>query len=135
MAKPKFTSDSKKIKSGELLEKMDIIALALADQVISGTSTLKIADLEEGQSLLKTLTNYFATVNKVEGVEPPKENAFDGYRKKATGDSGANDAGAGSNSIPAATIPFKPIVVAFGASGASAPAGSPPENPSPSEDD
>ena len=100
----KFSSSKKEVRSSELQSKMERIALAIADQLIDGKQELRGAvDLEESQAVLKTLTSYFATVNRVD-MPAQVGGAFDAYRQKIESSRGAGDSGDDNASSPAANV-------------------------------
>jgi len=115
--KTKFSSGKAKANSSELQEKLERIALAIADETIDGTKTLKgVEDLDGAQAVLKTLTNYFATVNKVD-IPEGKGSAFDGYRKKVEDGGGDGNtvanAGVGTTSSSGYADPGSASIVRF----------------------
>jgi hypothetical protein len=80
----KFSTPASAKKSSDLSVKMDTIAQAIADEMITGMSTLRMqGHISEKTKVLESLTKYLAISNK---VEPPAENggAFDAYRQSAT---------------------------------------------------
>lgn len=132
MKPPKFgTKANAQSKMSDLGPKLDVIACGIADELISGETTLRgELPIQDKCNILKTLSAYYSMVNK---VEVPEElgGAFDKYRKGvAAADSAGGgssrdsaDAGraAGANANASATASFDLNVVPFSAarSGAS----------------
>ena len=101
MAKPpKFgNNNATQAKLSELGPKLEVIACGIADELITGTESLKgQLNITDKCSVLKTLTAYYGMVNK---VEVPEElgGAFDKYRKgisaQNTGGGGSSDGNSG----------------------------------------
>lgn len=93
--KNKFTDrnpDAKK-NTTAIAGKLEIIALGIADELISGTQVLRgNLDIQDKVKILDSLRNYYATVNKLDAPEHAG-GAFDNFRKQI-----ANGGGGGSSS-------------------------------------
>jgi hypothetical protein len=113
MAKIKFTTNKRDSQSKQLREKMELIALGIAEQILTGKSTLPGAEeLSEAQSALKTLTQYYGAVNKVE-VPDLEGDAFDAYRAEVAapvGGGNPGDSDGDSNSAGASKDGGAPVV-------------------------
>lgn len=93
--KNKFTDrnpDARK-NTAAVAEKLEIIALGIADELISGAQVLRgNLDIQDKVKILDSLRNYYATVNKLDAPEQAG-GAFDNFRKQiANGGRGGNSA-------------------------------------------
>lgn len=93
--KNKFTDrnpDAKK-NTTAIAGKLEIIALGIADELITGEQVLRgNLDIQDKVKILDSLRNYYATVNKLDAPEHAG-GAFDNFRKQiANGGGGGNSA-------------------------------------------
>ena len=87
----KFQKAPSEKSPNALQGKLDIIAQAIADEMIDGESKLRIQmHINDKTKVLDSLTKYYAVSTKVDPVENDIGGAFNGYRKTTT------DGGTGS---------------------------------------
>lgn len=85
----KFSQPASVKEKNALQGKLDIIAQAIADEMIDGESPLKIQmHINDKTKVLDSLTKYYAVSVKVDPVENDIGGAFNGYRKSTTDGSG-----------------------------------------------
>lgn len=96
--KNKFTDrnpDAKK-NTTAIAGKLEIIALGIADELISGTQVLRgNLDIQDKVKILDSLRNYYATVNKLDAPEHAG-GAFDNFRKQIANGGGGGNSSAGN---------------------------------------
>ena len=89
----KFTQPVSTKKSSGLQLKLETIAVAIADEMIDGTSNLRIQmHINDKTKVLDSLTKYYAVSTKTDPVENNIGDAFNGYRKSTTDGVGTGSA-------------------------------------------
>jgi hypothetical protein len=90
----KFQKTASEKTHNALQGKLDIIAQAIADEMIDGRSDLKIQmHINDKTKVLDSLTKYYSVSVKVDPVENNIGEAFNGYRKTTTDASGTGSTG------------------------------------------